>query len=99
MSRSYRKYPRNKFNRRKLKTFLNRRLRRKINEGKSDVSGLSGVDYKKVYDSYDISDMYPAYSLQEYVEPTYSVKRYTYTSTMYYDEKGDVLWRKITHIY
>lgn len=50
MSRSYRKFPMRKFNRSGMKKVANRRVRRY----KGEIA--DGKDYKKVFNSWDISD-------------------------------------------
>ncbi|MFV8814385.1 hypothetical protein ACNNLQ_04595 [Aerococcus urinaeequi] len=74
MSRSFRKFPRNKYNRSHMKKIFNRGLRRKINHGLFDDCLLAGNEYRKVYSRYDISEGYALYPLYRAIQPVIKVE-------------------------
>ena len=75
MSRSFRKFPRNRHNRSHMKKAFNRGLRQKIKNGLFDECLLSGSDYRKFYSSYDISEGYPVYPLYRAIQPSVEIER------------------------
>ncbi|MFW3362907.1 hypothetical protein ACN2A0_09775 [Aerococcus viridans] len=74
MSRSFREFPRNKYNRSHMKKIFNRGLRRKINHGLFDDCLLAGNEYRKVYSRYDISEGYALYPLYRAIQPVIKVE-------------------------
>ena len=93
MSRSFRKFPRNKYNRSYMKKIFNRGLRRKIKNGLFDDCLLSGSDYRKVYNSYDISEGCLVYPLHQYIQPRIKVEMpVTVYMTVGFDENNNLIF-------
>ncbi|MDV7713657.1 hypothetical protein PSH12_13730 [Enterococcus casseliflavus] len=97
MSRSFRKFPRNKYNNRHMKKAFNRGLRRKINNGLFDEYLLSGSDYRKVYNSYDISEGSQIYPLFQAIQPKIKVESPAiFYMTVGLDEKNNLIFGEET---
>ena len=93
MSRSFRKFPRNKHNKSYIKKAFNRGLRRKINNGLFDEYSLSGSDYRKVYNSYDISEGSQIYLLFQAIQPKIKVESpVIFYMTVGFDEKSNLIF-------
>lgn len=69
MSRSYRKYPRVKNNQKLMKKIANRQVRSLINSGKLDEIGLSAGNYRKLTNSYEITEGALYSPLNENLQP------------------------------
>lgn len=93
MSRSFRKFPRNKYNRSHMKKIFNRGLRRKINHGLLDDCLLAGNEYRKVYSRYDISEGYALYPLYRAIQPVIKVEiPVIFYNTVGFDEKNNLIY-------
>lgn len=93
MSRSFRKFPRNKYNRSHMKKIFNRGLRRKINHGLFDDCLLAGNEYRKVYSRYDISEGYALYPLYRAIQPVIKVEiPVIFYNTVGFDEKNNLIY-------
>lgn len=69
MSRSYHKYPRVKNNQKLMKKIANRQVCSLINSGKFDEIGLSAGNYRKLTDSYEITEGALYSPLNENLQP------------------------------
>src|SRR5699024_5218440 len=91
--RSFRKFPRNKYNRSHMRKIFNRGLRRKINHGLFDDCLLAGNEYRKVYSRYDISEGYPFYPLYRAIQPVIKVEiPVIFYNTVGFDEKNNLIY-------
>lgn len=97
MSRSYRKTPILKeTGKKKKRTLANRKVRRKLNNPNYELA--DGRAYKKVFESWDISDYVTRLTLNEAIEDWYaSVKQYPWFKEMYPTLDSYIKWWKVTY--
>ena len=98
MSRSYRKTPILKeTGKKKKRTFANRKVRRKLNSD-LDYTLANGKSYKKVFESWDITDYVTRLTLNEAIEDWYaSVEQYPWFKKMYPTLDSYIKWWKVTY--
>lgn len=98
MSRSYRKTPILKESgKKKKRTFANRKVRRKLNSD-LDYTLANGKAYKKVFESWDITDYVFRLTKEEAIADWYaSVEEYPWFKEYYPTLESYIIWWKKTY--